>query len=81
MIALASAPFGVFEKSQFFRPITNGLMLLSARLFDAYGRQIRLHLSIKHRSSLAQNVGLREGASVFLELQRKRQIMPYVRMV
>ena len=27
--------FWVFEKSQFFRPITNGLMLLSARLFDS----------------------------------------------
>lgn len=34
MIALASAPFGVLEKSQFFLPITKGLMARSARLLE-----------------------------------------------
>jgi hypothetical protein len=31
MIALARAPLGVLQKSQFFRPITKGLMERSAR--------------------------------------------------
>ena len=33
-VALAFAPDGVLAKSQFFLPMTNGLMLLSARLLS-----------------------------------------------
>ena len=35
-VALALAPEGVLAKSQFFLPMTKGLMLLSARLLSIY---------------------------------------------
>ena len=42
---LPLAPLGLTENSQFLRPITNGLMLRSARLFDSSKRPSRYTFS------------------------------------
>ena len=68
-MALASAPFGLAENSQFFLPMTNGFtalsaVLLSTGMFGSSKNAYRYFFSLSTYCTAAANFVLPEGVNV-----------------